>query len=167
MVCNSTCLNTPFRWKYPPRLQVWLLKPAKWSRKKLCPAASLLDGHSSVVYCQGKTLGREPAQQEASLAKNRSKTVLQKEQCPVWTTSFTTTSTYSAGQPVTHASDRDRPIDTTQLWLKCFKRSLPNKETNYTLKTFYKIHVLFFLCLISSLLEAWLLPKCIQSNAWW
>lgn len=27
----------PFKWKYPPFLQVWSLKPAKWSRKKLCP----------------------------------------------------------------------------------------------------------------------------------
>lgn len=31
-------------------------------------------------------------------------------------------------------------------------------------KTF-ETKILFFLCLISSLLEAWLLPKCIQSNA--
>lgn len=112
-----------------------------------------------------KALGREPAQQEASLATNRSKTGLQKEQCPCRTTRFTTTSTRSAGQPVTYASDKQRSMDVRQLWLKYFKRSLLNKGTNYILKTFYKIHALFFLCLISSLLEAWLLPKRIQSNA--
>lgn len=148
-----------------------VVKTCKMKQKKAVPCLHpcLMDApccYWAVVFCQGKTLGRQPAQQEASLAMNRSKTALQKEQCPVWTTSFTTTSTKSAGQPVTHASGKDRPKDTRQLWLKCFKRSLPNKETNYTLKTFYKIHALFFLCLISSLLDAWLLPKRIQSNAW-
>lgn len=88
----------PFKWKYSPFLQVRSLKPAKWSRKKLCPVHipawwTFLCWYWAVVYRQGKTLGREPAQQEASLAMNRSKTALQKEQCPVWTTSFTTTST--------------------------------------------------------------------------
>lgn len=57
-----------------------------------------------------------------------------------------------------------RPMDARQRWLKCFKRSLPIKETNYILKTLHRIHALFFLCLVSSLLEAWLLPKRIQSN---
>jgi len=114
-----------------------------------------------------KTLGREPAWQEASLGMNRSKTGLREEQCPLWTTSFTTIKAGSAGQPGTWALDKQRPKGTRQLRLVCFKRSLPNKETNYILKTFHRIHALFFLCLISSLLEAWLLPKGVQSNAWW
>lgn len=67
-------------------------------KKKPCPVCipawwTFLCCFWAVVYCQGRTLGREPAQQEASLAMNRSKTVLQKEQCPVWATSLTTTST--------------------------------------------------------------------------
>lgn len=74
------------------------VKTCKMKQKKAVPCLHpcLMDVPLllwAVVYCQGRTLGREPAQQEASLAMNRRKTALQKEQCPVWATSFTTTST--------------------------------------------------------------------------